>query len=501
MRIGIAGFLHESNTFSGEKTTVRHFEEAALHRGEALIPVWRGAHHELGGFIEGCELAGAEIAPLFAASATPGGPLTRDAYETLTGDLLDAIRGAGPLDGLLLALHGAMAAEDTPSADSDTLRRIRGVIGPDLPLILSLDMHANVAPPMTALPTATIAYRTYPHVDQRERGAECAALMARVVRGEARPAQACCKLPLLIHIVRQYTGGGAMREIMEEIERAAGLPGMLSASIAPGYIYADTPHMGVSVITVAGGDSGRAVAEAERLGAFVFDRREALNAALPGVQDAVRQAGAAPGVVCLMDSGDNIGAGGPGDSTVIFNEIRAQGLEGACVVLCDPGAAGTCAEAGEGARVELRVGGKSGHRHDKPALITGVVRRITDGRFVEREARHGGMRENNQGRTAVVETSDGHVVVLNSLRIMPVSLEQLRSAGVDPRAQRFIIVKGVTAPLAAYDAIADAIIAVDSPGVTQAGPETFAYKNRPAPLFPLDSVDNWTPKCWPDDER
>jgi len=496
MRIGIAGFLHESNTFSPEATTVRHFEEASFERGDDLLPVWRDAHHELGGFIEGCGAIEAKCVPLLAATATPKGPLTYDAYEAITADLLEAIRRAGPLDGILLALHGAMVAEGFDSADSETLARVRSVIGPDLPLIVSLDMHANIAPPMTDLPTATIAYRSYPHVDQRARGVECARLMGRVVRGEARPEQACCKLPMLIHIVRQYTGAGAMAEIREEIERTASLPGMLSASIAPGYIYADVPHLGVSVIAIADGDRARAMEESKRLAQFVFDRREQLNAALPDVETAVHEAAPLSGTVCLMDSGDNIGAGAPGDSAVIFHEIRQQGLSGACIILCDPDAARACEKAGEGGRVALEAGGKGDPAQGGPARVEGTVRSLSDGRFVEPEARHGGMRENHQGLTAVVDTDDGHTVVINSLRIMPVSLEQLKSAGVDPRACRFIIVKGVTAPLAAYAPIASAIIAVDSPGVTQAGPETFAYELRPRPLYPLDPLDAWTPEAW-----
>jgi len=496
VRIGIAGFLHESNTFSTELTTNRHFEEASLHRGESLVPVWRDAHHELGGFIEGCEEEGLELVPLIAATATPKGPVTNEAYEVITGDLIEAVQRHGPLDGILLALHGAMVAEGFSSADSETLRRVRQAVGPDLPLIVSLDMHANVARPMTTLPTATIAYRTYPHIDQRARGVECAQLMARVVRGDARPVQACCKLPMLIHIVRQYTGSGAMAEIREEIDRTARLPGMLSASIAPGYIYADVPHIGVSVIAVADGDAQLAQEEARRLAQFVFERRGELNAALPGVAAAVKQAAAVEGTVCLMDAGDNIGAGGPGDSAVIFHEIRRQGLTGACIILCDPDAAEICAQAGEGAQVALRAGGKGGQGDHGPVDITGTVRCLSGGHFVEPEARHGGMRDNNQGLTAVVDTDDGHTVVLKSLRIMPVSIEQLRSLGIDPRACRFVVVKGVTAPLAAYGPIADAVIAVDSPGVTQAGPESLALTQRPKPLYPLEPIDAWTPEAW-----
>lgn len=495
MRIAIAGFLHESNTFTPETTSRRHFEESFLHHGPELIPVWRDAHHELGGFIAGCEADALEIVPLIAAWATPKGPVTEDAYESIAGALLERLAGAGPIDGILLALHGAMVAEHLTSADSETVQRVRQAVGLDVPIILSLDMHANIAPPMVHVPDATVAYRTYPHVDQRDRGIECARILRRAIAGDVQPAQAAVKLPLLIHIVQQHTSSGPMAEVMQEVDRIASLPGILSASVAPGYIYADVPHMGVSAVVVADGDRARAGKEAKALAQFIYDRRDALNAGLPDVATSVARAKTVDGTVCLMDSGDNIGAGGPGDSTFLFDEILRQRVPRACVVLYDPAAARQCADAGVGAEVALSVGGKTNDRHGRPIPIEGRVRHVSDGVFEEPEPRHGGMRVYDQGLTAVVETRDGHTVIVNSLRVMPTSLHQLLSLGVRPKDHKVITVKGVTAPRAAYDAIAAETIAVDSPGVTQAGPESFDYRNRPRPLYPLDEVEGWTPQA------
>ncbi|GMW00370.1 MAG: hypothetical protein AMXMBFR84_15070 [Candidatus Hydrogenedentota bacterium] len=496
MRIAIAGFMHESNTFTGEKTELRHFQEAYYHRGEELVPVWQDAHHELGGFIAGCREANVELVPLLAAWATPKGPVTDAAYEHIAAELLKCLRAAGPIDGLLLALHGAMVTESHSSADSETVRRVRSAIGSTVPLILSLDMHANVTEDMIRLPDATVAYRTYPHVDQRERGRECARLAIGAAQGKIKPVQAGCKLPLLIHIVQQFTGSGPMASVYSAVERTATQSGILSVSCSPGYIYADVPHMGVCVNVVADRDTSIAKAAASALAKEIFALRDELNAGLPDTASAVAQAKALEGTVCLMDSGDNIGGGGPGDSTILFHELCKQGVPRVCVVLYDPEAARTCAEAGEGVRVALRVGAKTDAQHGAPASITGKVLHISDGVFVEEEARHGGMREYNQGLTAVVHTDDGHTVVLNSLRVMPTSLRQLLSLGIDPAKHKAIIVKGVTAPRAAYDPIAAAIIPVDTPGVTQAGPEAFEYKNRPQPLYPLDPIESWKLTCW-----
>jgi len=486
-RVGIAGFMHESNTFANTKTTRAQFEEAFLHYGADLIPVWREAYHELGGFIEGGEEQQLEIVPLMAAWATPGGTLTEACYEEIIEELLDSVQQAGKLDGILLALHGAMVAEHHSNADGETLERLRKVVGPDLPLMLTLDMHGNLSPRMAELPEVTIAYRSYPHVAQRQRGIECARIMAQTLRGAAHPVQAYRKLPLLIHIVQQFTGEGAMAELIAALETLERDPKILSASILPGYIYADVQDMGVAVVVVADGDEAYAQEKVQALSDFVYAKRYELNADLPSVEEAVTLACATEGTVCLMDSGDNIGGGGPGDATIIFDALLEAGMDNICAVLYDPESAQACAEAGINATITLSVGAKTDHEHGAPITVTGKVITLHDGHFTEPEPRHGGIRDYDQGLTAVIETGSGHTVIVNSLRVMPTSLQQLLSLNINPRAHRAIIVKGVTAPRVAYDPIADKVICVDSPGVTRAGPEAFVYHHRPHPLFPLDS--------------
>lgn len=485
-RVGVLGFMHESNTFASTVTTRAQFEEAFLHFGPDLVTAWKDAHHELGGFIEGCATHNLKMIPLAAAWATPSGPVTRLAYESILGDLLGAVESAGPLDGILLALHGAMVCEDIDDADGETLERLRALIGPDVPIVMSLDMHGNISPRMAAVPDAIVAYRTYPHIDQRQRGVDCARLMANILSGSLIPTMAHVKLPLLIHIVQQFTSEGAMAELYGELTRIEQLPGIATVSLLPGYIYADVPFMGVSVIVVTHNDCQKASETARAFAQVVYEKRDALNAGLPTVDDAVAQTLESPGTVCLMDSGDNIGGGGPGDSTILYRALREAGAKKICAVFYDPEAAAACFLAGEGDRVDLPVGAKTDTHHGESIQVTGEVQRLHGGRFVEEHPRHGGTRDYDQGPTAVILTDDGHTVVVNSLRVMPTSLEQLVSLGINPGSMRSIIVKGVTAPRAAYDPIASKTICVDSPGVTRAGPEAFAYTKRPSPLYPLD---------------
>lgn len=490
-KIAVVGFLHESNTFSPQHTTLEHFSNAHLDYGADLIPTWRDAYHELGGFIQGCEENNLEIVPILAAVATPGGPLTSETYQELLDTILNGFQQhESELDGLLLALHGSMVCETIMDADGETIQRIRNIMGPDFPIMVSMDMHGNISSRMISCSTAIVVYRTYPHMDQRERGIECAVLMKRIVRGEVKPIQALRKLPLLIHIVQQYSESGPMEEIMEQVRLVSNKPGILSTSFAPGYIYADVPDLGASVIVVADGNLDLAEKEADYLAEFAFSRREALNAKLLDPEAAVREVGQTPGLVCLMDCGDNIGGGGPGDSTLLFGEVLKQGVRNCCVVLYDPESVQTCLQTGVGRTVVLEVGAKTDHRHGRPIPIEGRVRLLADGKYIEPEPRHGGDRYLDQGPTAVVETKEEHTIVLNSLRVMPTSLHQLLSLGIRPESKKVIIVKGVTAPRAAYEPISTKVIPVDTPGVTQAGPESFPYLHRPHPLYPLDSIDS-----------
>jgi len=490
MRIAVAGFMHESNTFSEVPTTLQSYRDANLDYGTDLVPRWKDAHHEMGGFLEGGERSGFEVVPILMAQATPSGPLTEEAYETIFGDIVKGLRKAGPVDGLLLALHGAMVCQAHQDADGETLERLRRELGPNFPIGVTLDMHANISQRAIESPTFTITYRSNPHVYQRYRGLECADILARTVRGEVRPVQAMRKPPMLLHIAQGYTEEGAMAEIIREVERLSSAPGLLSASFTQAFIYSDVPQMGPAAIVVADGDRERAEAEAEKLADFAWQRRERLNTRLPAPAEAVREAaelGERP--VTLMDCGDNVGGGGPADSTILFAEVIEQGVPDCLVILYDPESVQACVRAGVGREVSLKVGAKTDGRHGKPVPIKGKVKVISDGTYIEPEPRHGGRRFGNMGTTAVVETPEGHQVILMSLREPPLSLHQVLSVGVRPEACKIIIAKGVIAPRAAYNPISARVIAVDTPGVTAAGPENFTYHNRPRPLYPLDPVE------------
>ena len=264
-------------------------------------------------------------------------------------------------------------------------------------------------------------------------------------------------------------------------------PGILSASTAMGFYYADVPEMGTTFVAVADGDVALARRAARWMAERAWARRHEFTGDLPDPAAAVRYAASkARKPVVLMDVGDNVGGGSPGDSTVLFEELLRQKVPNGLVILYDPESVAHCVAAGVGAEVKLQAGSKSDGEHAQPVAVHGRVRTLSDGVYVETEVRHGGWGRYDQGITAVVETADRHTIVLTSRRMAPMSLEQVISLGIRPERKDILIVKGVVAPRAAYEPIAGEVVLVDTPGVTSDDPRRFTYERRRRPLFPLE---------------
>ena len=485
-RIAIASFQLESNTFLPFPTTYEDFVQAGLTRGDDLLRRWTTTHHELAGIIGQSREEGLDVVPLLATFPQAGGTMASSDFERIATELLEALKAALPLDGLLLALHGAAVSEQFPDADGEILSRVRALVGPDMPIVNTLDLHANISPQMIRHATATIVYRSNPHLDQAERGREAAHLLARTLRGEIRPVQALVTPPMLIQMCRQYTSEGPAQKLYQELAEVLRRPGILSASVAMGFYYADVKEMGASFLAVADNDLNLAREAASFLAQRAWENRYELTGKLPSTEEAVRTAAEAEQKpVVLMDTGDNVGGGGPGDSTILFAEVLRQKVKNALVILYDPESVKACVAAGPGNQVEVMAGGNG--QQGAPVFVQGRVRILSDGHFTETQVRHGGWGDADQGITAVVETKEQHTVVLTSRRTAPMSLEQILSLGIHPERKQILIVKGVVAPRAAYQPIASRIIVTDTPGVTCDDPRQFQYLQRRTPLFPLEA--------------
>jgi microcystin degradation protein MlrC len=379
-----------------------------------------------------------------------------------------------------------MIAEDHDDADGETVKYLREHFGFEKPIIMTLDCHANVSKQMVNNVDATILYRTNPHIDQYYRGIEAVDILEKIIKRNMHPIQYLKQLPLVINISKQNTSKEPLIPIIKEIEEHRTKKGVISVSLGLGFAFSDVEKMGASVLVITNNDYEAAERVANHIGRYTWNIRDRLQCELSSPPEAVQKTKQYAGPVLLMDVGDNVGGGSPGDSTILIREIMDQGLEKALVILTDPKVVQRCLEIPIGDKVTIEVGAKQDSKHGTPIKIQGVILQTHNGIFTEDKPRHGGQRTYNQGKTIVVKTTENHIFIVNSIRTPPFSLNQIISLGIDPNEMKIIIAKGVIAPLAAYQPIAEKIITVNTLGSTSADIYSFNYTKRRIPLYPLE---------------
>ena len=493
-RVGILALIQESNTFLSRPTTLDDFRNDLLLRGEQVRQQFAQAHHEVRGFFDGLAKAGIDAVPLFAARALPFGAIEETAFESLSNMMLEQLTTAGQLDGLLVAPHGATVAESYPDADGEWLARIRAAVGPKMPIIGTLDPHGNLSTKMVAATNALFAYRTNPHIDQEQRGLEAADVMARTLAGRVSPVQAACFPPMAINIERQCTSESPCQQLVARFDNVRARHGVIGASLMLGFPYADVEEMGSAALVVTNGQSEQARLLANELGHEMWNLRRELAGTFLSVEQAVAQAAKAQGPVCLLDMGDNVGGGSPGDGTWIAQELLRTGFGPAFVCIDDAETVQAAEAIGVGQTKRFNVGGKSGELHGPPLEGDFKVVTVADGRYAESEVRHGGFTEFDQGRTAVLTNERGLTVMVTTKRTPPFSLKQLTAFGLEPHAFQILVAKGVNAPLAAYREVCPTILRANSRGVTVADMTQLPFHHRRKPMFPFEANTTWMPE-------
>lgn len=487
IRIAVAGIAHETNTFSSDPTTLQDFQDFGILRGDEIVLKHSTARSTVGGLLAVAADSEVDLVPLVYAWANPGGTIQADAFDTLLADLLTRIRHLGPWDAVLLAQHGAAVSQQHLDADLTVVSEVRAVVGTDVPIGVAVDMHANLSPRLADQATVVAGYMTNPHIDAFERGLEVARLTITAVRGQVTPVMAIQSIPAVISIVRQDTDEAPMRDI---VASAQGMlksdQRILSVSVAEGYPYADVPQMGMSCVVVADGDRGVAEAAAEELARGIWSRRSEFRGDATNPDLALRAAMTRDGPTVLLDVGDNVGAGGPGNSTVLLERALDTGATGLLAVLHEPAAVTACVSAGVGSAAQISVGPLVDGIHGRSLSLTGRVCTISDGRFVDYGTTHGGHREFDGGITAVIDIGRDNILILTSNLTLPVSLQQALSVGVAPERRRIIIAKGVISPRAAYGPIATHMVTVATSGVTTCDLASLPYRRRRRPLFPFE---------------
>ena len=503
MKIVAARMNHETNTFSPVPTPLESFGPDGPAFGAAAFALGRGTRTGLGAFIDAAERRGDTIEVAVNATANPSGTVAADAYERLCDAIVAAVRGG--CDAILLDLHGAMVSERYDDGEGELLRRIRDV-APRTPLAVALDLHGNITAAMARHADVMVGFKTYPHIDMYETGAHAARLLFDMVDSGLRPALAWVQPPLLSHTLRSATGEGAMQRA---VQRAIALEaeGLPAATVFAGFSLADIADAGMSIVTV-GRSEQQARAAADELAAQLWAERDGFvyrSAPLAeSLAEAQRVRARHPqgGPVLLLDHGDNVMAGGTCDTTDLLEACLAAGFESIGVgPLCDPEAGAQAVAAGIGATVTLALGNVRPLPHlprDVPRSrlqVTARVKSLTDGRFTIRGPIYTGETW-AMGRTAVLENAR-FTVVVTERPMEPLDLGVFDSAGVDPRAFRYLILKSRMYCRPSFVPIASGLVECDSRGVTSSDYGLFSFHALRRPVYPLDAQVPGDGAGWP----
>ena len=497
----VGGFAHETNTFAPTPTGREEFQQRLERFGEAVPAELRGTNTGIGGVIDVADDAGVDLLYTVAASATPGGHVTEAAYEFYTGEILEGARThREEIDGVILPLHGAMVPDGIDDGEGPLLADLREVVGPDVPIVATLDLHGNVTDEMVAAADALVAYETYPHTDMGDTGATGMEILLETIRGSLAPTMAVERPPVLAFTPTQNTREGPMAAIMAEGRELEAREGIRKVNVFPGFAAADIPEMGFSIPVVADGDPDAAADAARELAETVWERRDALVGDYPTPTEGVRRAAALAadsdendGPVVVADVGDNPGGGGTGDTTPVLRELLEQELTDAgFAIMCDPAAVRACVDAGVGERVTLSLGGTAIDRFGDPIEgVDGYVKAITDGEYLNTGPMGTGT-SNDLGRAVRFQCGpdDGVDVVLCENRLQPLDAEIWRHVGIQPERLGVLVVKSANHYRADYEPLASHVVPIDSPGLAAMNPGHYEYERIRRPQFPIDEMSD-----------
>ncbi|MDD5678308.1 MAG: M81 family metallopeptidase [Kiritimatiellae bacterium] len=492
MRIAIAGLLHETNTFADGLTPYAAFElkgaNPGLLKDREILQTLRGVSMCTGGHIAVAEKFGVELVPLIWTMAQPSGTVRHEAYIRLRTELLDKLRQALPVHGVLLELHGAMVTDQCEDVEGDLLQQVRSLVGPRVPVIANLDLHANITSRMAREATTLIGYDTYPHVDFIERGEEAANLMAAILKGAVKPVVAYRQIDLMIGPPRQCTLQGPMADafkLVHELERQAGI---ITITLAGGFPFADIRDAGVAVVVTANADEALARRTADELADYIWSRRQDFRVSLTPVREAIDYAlRAKHGPVLLADGSDNPGGGAPCDGTVMLAElVRANVPSAVVAIIADPEAVARAHQVGAGHQATLVVGGKTDARHGSSLTLTGEVRWVGEKEYVNKGPMMTGMRV-SMGRAAVFVVNNVEIILAEN-RFQPFDCEALRCLGIEPRERLLVGLKSAVHFRAGYQTMAAKIFELDTPGIHSPNLSLYTYRRLRRPIYPLDEI-------------
>lgn len=486
MRIAIGEFAHETNTFCPGYTEVEAFQSRYWNVGDEVIAHHLSVKDDLGGMIAAGERLGVDLVPTFSTTTQPSATVSRTAYETIRDTMFERIQAAGELDAIVLALHGAGSADGMDDMEGAFLTDLRALVGNEIPVVVSLDLHGNTTETMLRTTNAMFYCHQYPHIDRYEMGVEALETAVRIVRGEVNPVRHLIRLPLIIPPSTTFVGPAKV--INERCFEWEQKPGILDCNFTHGFPHTDVSVICTSVLVTTDGDAGLAKEAAEDVAALILETLEDFRQSLPGADDAIREALAATELpVIVAEVSDNAGGGAPGSGTHLLRALLAANEPETCFgFVWDPETAAQAHAAGAGATIPVRLGGFWDELHGAPIEAEAYVKVLSDGKFRLTNPMGAGSLTNLGPMARLVI---GNVdVIVGSRRAQTLDDELFLLHGIDVRRMRVVALKSHQHFRGGFQQLAGTIIRADTPGFTTSNLSDLPFARIERAIWPLDEL-------------
>lgn len=490
-KVIIGQFEHETNTYNQCPTELDHFNQRMNLKGDEILSSLADRQLAITGFMDVARDNGWQLIPTVAAAASPGGKVSNAAWKHLAGGILDTIRAHEDIDGICLGLHGAMVTEIYDDAEAALIEMIRELVGPDVPIAVTLDLHGNISEQMCKQTNIMVSYQTYPHVDMRQSGQKAAQLLEQAMSGAIKPTSSMSYRPLLVGANNGRTNDGQMIDLLRRAEQMMLEPGVLHVAINAGFSMADVPCIGPSVIVTGDGKNSLYKDLADQLMDEIWRRRNEFTVIPLAAEKAVKYAlnrtyDGKP--LVISDYADNPGSGAYGDATYLLRAmLEADVQEATYGAFCDADLAASLCMNKVGTTVTCSIGGKCDAHIGGGALeVTGEIMFTSDGKYVGSAP----MSIGELGPTAVLRVN-GIDILIVSFKTQVIDLQMFSAHGINLLAKKTIVVKSKQHFRAAFDAIAGEVIFAESFGLASQDVTSRVYANVRRPIYPLDSMDNY----------
>lgn len=488
MRIYIASLWQETNSFSPKRTELDLFESGYRLHGREIASRLAGTNTEIGGFLE-CLGKHPDIEVILgtAAWATPSGKVTQPAFDTLYAELTEGLKAALPVDGVLLSLHGALSSEQIDDCEGYILEGVRKLVGPNIPIVSSLDYHAAITRQMVNNADILVGYRTYPHVDYGETGQRAATALVKLLQQRQPLKVECVKLPLMLPAENSETGKGPMAFAIEQLYNLDQIPGIVAASVFSTQPWLDVYEHGTTVLIYAQPDTDTAT-PANTIADYLWTSREQFFLHFPNIQTFLDQADQYAKPAIVVDSGDITSAGAIGDSTEILRALleRKSKLK-TILTMVDPRAWMQASQIGEGNTGDFVVGGSTSSGYNARTKFSARVKKLSSAKVTIKGQSFAGM-EIDMGRRALLEINGTINLIVTEKTSLLHDPEIVRTMGIDPENFDLIAQKSHKLFRAAYQNIARSVTLLNTPGFSDMNLKRLPFQRVRRPIYPLDEL-------------